>query len=102
MNNPIKNNKILEFYTDYEINSIIYEKALNIDKRTYFQYYLSLLKTKHLLIYSFYPNKDYNSMAVKIILFFFSFALYFIINALFFNDKTMHKILEDNEIFNIK
>ena len=98
--NPIKNNKIVEFYTDYEINSMIYEKALIIDKRTYFEYYLSLLKTKHLLIFSFYPNKDYNSMVIKIILFFFSFALYFIINALFFNDTTMHQILEDNGIFN--
>ena len=96
----IKNNKISEFYTDYEINSIIYEKALIIDKRTYLQYYLSLLKTKHLLIFSIYPNKDYNSMAIKIILFFFSFALYFEINALFFNDTTMHKVLEDNGIFN--
>ena len=37
---------------------------------------------------------------MKICLFFFSFALYYIINALFFNDETMHKIYVDEGIFN--
>ena len=37
---------------------------------------------------------------MKICLFFFSFALYYAVNALFFNDKTMHKIYEDEGIFN--
>ena len=77
-----------------------YENALKKDKRTYFKYYFSLLKMKHLLLFSFYPNNDYNSYIIKIILFFFSFALYYSTNALFFNDSLMHKIYEDNGIFN--
>ena len=71
-----------------------------IDKRSYFQYYLSLLKRKQILIFTFYTSNDYNSKEIKICLFFFSFALYFTINALFFNDSTMHKIYEDNGHFN--
>ena len=80
---------------DYEINVLIYSKALKYDKRTYFQYYLSLLKTKHLLFLAFYPNNnDYNSQIIKICLFFFSFTLYYTINALFFTDDTIHQIHE--------
>ena len=70
---------------------MVYELALKIDKRNYFQYYFSLLKTRHILIFVFYSN-DYNSTIIKINLFFLSFAIYFLVNALFFDDKTMHKI----------
>ena len=87
-------------FTDSEINSFDYQTALKYDERTFIQYYLSLIKTKHLLIFSFYPVKDYNSMTIKICLFFFSFALYYTINALFFTDNTMHKIYEDHGQFN--
>ena len=87
-------------YSDYELNNLIYKKALQIDKRTYFQYYWSLLKQKHLLIFAFYTHDDYNSKIVKISFFFFSFALYYTVNALFFNYTTMHKIYEDQGTFN--
>ena len=88
-------------FNDYELNTMLYKDALINDKRTYVKYYFSLLKTKHLIMFSFYPNNDYNSMAIKAILFFFSFALYYAVNALFFNDTAMHKILVDNGIFKL-
>ena len=40
-------------------------KLLEYDKRTFFQYYWSLLKTKHLIIFIFYTKTDYNSRIVK-------------------------------------
>ena len=89
-----------QIFTDYEINIMPYEDALKYDKRTYFEYYFSLLRIKHLLLFSFYPNNDYNSKIIKIFFFFFSFALFYTINALFFNDSTMHIIYEENGIFN--
>ena len=61
--------KILE-YKDFELNSFEYEDALKTDKRTYFQYYFSLLKINHLIIFSFCPYKDYNSRIIKMFLFF--------------------------------
>ena len=103
-NNKIKNkyqDKIIKKYNDSELNSLNYKRALEIDKRTYFQYYFSLLKVKHLIIFTFYTYTDYNSKIIKIWLFFFSFALYYAINALFFNDSTIHKIYEDNGVFNL-
>ena len=87
-------------YTDNEINCLKYKEALNIDKRTYIQYYVSLLRTKHLLIFSFYTNNDYNPRIIKINLFLFSFALLYTVNSLFFQDSTMHKIYEDYGKYN--
>ena len=91
--------KILN-YNDFELNSLTYEEALIIDKRSYFQYYISLLKQKHLLIFTFYTYDDYNSRIIKVFLFFFSFALHYTVNAFFFNYTTMHKLYEDQGVFN--
>ena len=79
-------------YEDYEINDLSYNLALIYDKRTYCQYYGSLLKANHNLIFSFCNNTDYNSKIIKIDLFFIEFAIYYAVNAVFFDDETMHEI----------
>ena len=97
----VKNkNEIVLFFNDYELNSMSYNISLKYDKRTYFEYYFSLLRTKHLLIFSFCSKKDYNSNIIKINLFFFSLALYFTINTLFYTDSTIHDIYEESGVFN--
>ena len=101
LNNKYKTYRDILEYNDYELNSLEYDKALISDKRTFLQYYLSLLRTGHLFIFSFYSNnKDYNVQIIKIYLFFFIFAIHLMVNALFFNDETMHKIYEDEGTFN--
>ena len=79
----LKNVKKIMKYNDEELNSLNYQNALIYDKRNYCEFYISLLKTKNNLIYSFCYNKDYNSKIVKIDLFFIGFTLFFTINALF-------------------
>ena len=86
---------------DQELNSLDYNIAVCIDKRTYFQYYWSLLKKKQLILFTFLPANDYNLLSLKIALFLLSFSLYFTINGFFFNDETMHKIHKDKGAFNI-
>ena len=49
-------------YNNSEINDLSYDKAIEFDKRTYVQYYISLLMTKHLLIFSFIYNDDYKKL----------------------------------------
>ena len=78
-----------------------YKEALKNDKRSYIKYYFSLLKNNQLIMFSFFPNKDYNSQIIKIFLFFFFFGTDFTINALFFTDNTMHKIYIDEGSFNL-
>ena len=85
--------------TDKEINSFKYEEALKFDKRTYIQFYFSLLKEKHLLIFTFITKNDYNSRLNKICFFFFSFALLYTINSFFFQENKIHKIYVDKGTF---
>ena len=88
-------------YNDSELNYLPYEEALIIDKRTFIQYYLSLINLKQQIIFSFYTYKDYNSKSIKISLFVFSFALNYTVTALFFSESNLHKIFKDNGKFNI-
>ena len=98
-----KLNKVLpkNKYSDIELNVMDYNDALLIDNRTYFQYYCSLLKTKHPLIFTFFSNKDYNSLIIKICLFSLSFAIYYAFNAIFFNYSIIHIIYKDGGSYNL-
>ena len=92
------NNKNLN---DEELNNLEYELATIIDKRTFFQYYFSLLKKKQLILFAFLPSNDYNLVVIKLALFLLSFSLYFTVNGFFFSDATMNKINEDKGEFNL-
>ena len=97
--NIFNNNNFIEL-NDYELNNLTYNEALTFDKRNFIKYYFSLLKTKHIIIFTFYTKNDYNSKIIKIVIFVLFFSLNLTINALFFNDDTMHKIYEDEGNFN--
>ena len=103
-NNNNKQEKIKNImkYIDEEINLLSYNLALIHDKRSYCQYYLSLLRTKHNLIFALFNNSDYNSCIIKIDLFFIGFTIDYIVNALFYNDETMHNIHENRGQFDIE
>ena len=94
-------NKSKNNYIDYEINHFSYEEAKEIDKRTFLEYYLSLLKGKHILFFPLNRNKDYNANIIKFCLLLFSLALYFVVNALFFNDSLMYIIYIDKGKYNL-
>ena len=97
----IRVEKIME-YTSEEKNLLPYDLALENDNRTYCQYYISLLKTKHNFIFSFFQNDDYNSRIIKIDLFFINFAVNYTVNGLFFDDDSMHKIYVTKGSFNLE
>ena len=86
---------------DFEINILNYKQAIKLDHRTFCGYYISLLKYNHPLSFSFCTYDDYNSKIIKIFLLFFSFCSELTINALFFNDDTMHKIYQDKGQFDL-
>ena len=88
-------------YTEEEINDLSYDLALKNDKRSYWQYYVSLIRTKHELLYAFFYNKDYNSKIIKIDLFIFGFGFNYAVNGLFFNDSTMHNVYESKGSFDV-
>ena len=88
-------------YKDCELNSFDFKMAIKYDKRTFFKYYLSLLLSKHVILFSFYPIDDYNIKIIKVSLFFLSFDLYFAVNTLFFNHPEIHHIYKKGGIYNI-
>ena len=93
--------KDLDSYNINEINTLDYKEAKINDKRTYMQYYLSLIKIKHILIFSFYYFRDYNSQVIKIYIFFYIFVINCTVSAMFYSDDTMHKIYEDKGSFDL-
>ena len=94
-----KKEKNKTFY-DFELNKLPYIKAIKLDKRSFFTLYISLLKENHPLIFAFFPKIDYNSIIIRIDLFFLSFNIYYFVNTLFFNESTIHKIYEEKGIYN--
>ena len=98
--NDINSNSDNYKYNDEELNSMDYKDAIKFDKRDYLQYYLSLLKKKQLILFTFIPNDDYNIRIVKYSLFLISVSLYFTVNAFFFVDDSLHEIYQAQGIFN--
>ena len=82
--------------TDSELNTLDYKKALKFDKRTFIEYYISLIKTKQIIAFTFFPINDYNITTVKISLFLVIISLFFTITAFFYDDNTMHNIYSSN------
>jgi len=79
-------------FNEEELNKMDYKYAIELDKRDFITYYFSLLKLKHLIIFTFLIKEDYNVYLMKISLFLCSLALYLITNTIFFNDENMHEI----------
>ena len=98
-NQIIEPKSLSEFY-DYDLNTMSYADALKYDKRTFCNYYCSLIKTKNYILFAFCPNKDYNSALIKLSLFLLFFSVFYFINALFFDEQTIHKIYEDEGLYN--
>ncbi len=88
-------------YNDYELDNLNYKDALKIDKRKYLDYYISQLKRKQKLLFTFYTHDDYNSKSLKISILLFSFSLYYTVNALFFMDSSMHDIYVEKGSYNL-
>ena len=94
------NRKLTKPVNIFEINNLDYKQALELDKRSFSELYLSFIKIMQPVYNTFFLENDYNSSIIKICLFLFSFILEYSINALFFNDSTMHKIYDDRGDYN--
>ena len=100
-NNHNLNDKIMN-YNNVELNDLSYNEAIIYDKRTFCQFYSSLIKEKHNFIFTFFNKDDYNPGLIKIDLFFVGLTMDYAVNALFFNDETMHKIYVDKGLFDFE
>ena len=87
-------------FDDLDFNCMPYEKAADLDKRTFLQNYWSKLKLKHLIIYTFISKNDYNLIYIKLTRFIFLICTSMALNVMFFFDSSMHKIYLDYGKYN--
>ena len=95
-NEQIENKeKVLDanLLNDQEINDLKFEDASKVDKRTFSQNYLFIIKKSNPILFIFYQN--YDSKGIKIIILIWNFCLNICINQLFFTESTIHKIYSD-------
>ena len=84
---------------DYELNICKYKDAIILDKRNYMNYFCSLIRINHILLFAIIPSKDYNSKIIKLCVFLFIFSLNLTIEALFYNEEVIHEIYEVEGVY---
>ena len=89
------------YFNVYELNTMNYLEAVIYDKRSCCSYYLSLIKTKHPLLFGFCPINDNNSLIVKSCIFFETYHIGYFINYLFINENTIHRLYEENGTYDV-
>ena len=88
-------------YNDREMNNLCFAEAIRIDHRSFWLYYFSLIKSKHILISTFCYFKDYNAQIIKIYLFFFTLVSNYAFSAMFYSETTMDKIYLEDGAFDL-
>ena len=99
--NMVNDNIIFKNLTARELNELEYKTAIEIDKRTYLQYYCSLIKRNELILFTFMNNDDYNLFTLKLCLFLISFSLFMIVDSFFFSKDKMHEIYVKNGAYDL-
>jgi hypothetical protein len=79
-------------YTDNELNNLSYFDAILIDKRSFFQIYFSLIKTKHILLFALGCKNDFNPRTMKISFMFSIFAIFLTCNTILVTESTFHNL----------
>ena len=98
--NKVKSNLEYEELNIYELNTLSYQSALKYDKRTFFEYYISLIRTNNIIIFAFCPLNDYNIRIIKICLLLIFFVIHYTINTLFFTKALIHEIYKNGGAYN--
>ena len=88
--------------TDIEKDLLSYDKAKIMDNRNYYGYYWSLIKYRQLILFTFFSFDDYNFFYIKIISFFLLLSLNLLYNYIFFFDKIIDEIYDNEGKYSLK
>lgn len=78
-------------YDNYELNNMEYYDACDLDTRSCFRTYWSVIMREHYVIFTFISRNDYNLFYVKIERFFILICTEMTMNGMFFVHETMYK-----------
>ena len=76
----------------YELNYMELDKAITLDKRSFCQTYLSIIKREHIIFFTFFSWNDYNLVYIKFARFFFLISTNIAMNVFFFFDNSLNKL----------
>ena len=86
----IKDEKDFKILDDYQLNHLVYEEALEKDKRGLCKIYCSMIKRDEIILFTFASWNDYNLFYIKIERFIFIILNLMAMNAFFFADESIH------------
>ena len=81
--------------SNYELNELEYEEALELDNRNFFKTYWYLIKREHIILFTFFNWNDYNLFSIKLSKLFLSVCSDMAFNVFFFADESMHRRYEN-------
>ena len=81
-----------EYLTDYELNNLEYNDALELDNRNFIMTYWYLLKREHIILFTFFNWNDFNLFSIKLSKLFLTICSDMAFNVFFFTEESMHNI----------
>ena len=81
-----------KYLTDYELNNLEYNDALDVDNRDFFMTYWYLLKRENIILFTFFNWNDFNLFSIKLSKLFLAICSDMAFNVFFFSDESMHNI----------
>jgi len=80
--------------SNYELNNLEYDDALELDNRNFLKIYWYLLKREHIVLFTFINWNDFNLFSIKLSKLFLAICSDMAFNVFFFSDESMHKTYE--------
>ena len=80
--------------TNYELNNLEYDEALELAHRNFLKIYWYLLKREHIVLFTFINWNDFNLFSIKLSKLFLAVCSDMACNVFFFSDESMHKTYE--------
>jgi hypothetical protein len=93
----LKNGFNIEEYLSNNYDEMDYEDAIFDEKRSFWKYFIERIKNKHILINSFFVVDHIQPKSIKILLFLMQIDLYFLVNAMLFNEDYISEIFNSDE-----
>jgi hypothetical protein len=93
----LKNGFNIEEYLANTYEEMEYEDAIFDEKRSFWKFFFERIKNKHILINSFFVVDHIQPKSIKILLFLMHIDLYFLINAMLFNEEYISEIFNSDE-----
>ena len=84
----------IEALSNFELNELVYEDALELDNRNFLKIYWYLVKREQIVLFTFINWNDFNLFSIKLSKLFLALCSDMAFNVFFFSDESMHKTYE--------